>query len=229
MRDDPGGRQGPEWGEGHFSPWVTTLLLVGFPLIQILLAGPIIEWGRRQGGRGWITLFSWIFAMEWSLFVVVIANLRAGGMTLLDIGWPRFGKAELWAYGTFMAVLVAVVLWVGDSSNTHVVQGPWILPRTVSEKLLMLGSAFTAGVCEETMFRGYLYHGLRRVGWPPAVAVGAATVSFVLIHGLEQPAALLVARAALGLAFALLYLWRGSLRLPILIHTVLDAQLAFAT
>ncbi len=69
--------------------------------------------------------------------------------------------------------------------------------------------------CEELLFRGALYGGLRRL-LQPAAAVASAALVFGLVH---EPLALLPA-AALGAALALLYERTGSLAAPLVFHAL---------
>ena len=57
-------------------------------------------------------------------------------------------------------------------------------------------------------------------------AVLLPTISFVLIHGgIDQELPFLLFRGGVAIAFAGLYIWHGSLRIPILIHAAVDAVL----
>jgi len=71
--------------------------------------------------------------------------------------------------------------------------------------------------CEELLFRGALYGGLRRL-LHPAAAVGVSALVFALAHG--NPATLLLPVTALGVALALLYERTASLTAPILFHAL---------
>lgn len=221
------GARGPH-GQ-RFDRWVVLGILLGFPLAQVLLGGRVIEWGRTlQGGRGWIEFFAWILILEWTLFWVLLQDLGRKDLKLSVVGFPSFSKRERAILVGIAFMFLAFVLVVGDSTSARILDGPWILPRSVTEKLLMLAVAVTAGVCEETIFRGYLFHGLRRMGLGAVIALALSTTSFVFIHGAQQPGALLAFRAAAGLGFAGLYHWSGSLKLPMLIHIAIDAQLALS-
>lgn len=208
--------------------WVVLGILIGFPLVQVLVAGRVIEWGQASFGRGWFPFFIWIVLLEWALFAFLLSDLRRAGLTLGSVGVPRISRREGWVSVGVGVLLMTIVAVVGDSTSARIVDGPWILPRLVEEKLFMLLVAVTAGVCEETIFRGYLFHGLRDLNVGAGTAVLLSTLSFVLIHGLEQPIVLVVFRACVGLVFAGLYAWSGSLRLPIALHIAFDAQLALS-
>jgi uncharacterized protein len=76
-------------------------------------------------------------------------------------------------------------------------------------------------LAEETIFRGYLLLRLQGVGLRPWGAAILSSVIFSLGHGYEGSAGV-VTVGILGLVLALVYLWRGSLVAPIVIHFLQD-------
>jgi membrane protease YdiL (CAAX protease family) len=96
--------------------------------------------------------------------------------------------------------------------------------------LLVLSAALTcviAPICEEFLFRGYVFTALRGWcgTWPAAVITGAV---FGLVHVGSAPALDLVPLAALGFGLCLLYRYTGSLYPCIAAHS-LNNSLAFAS
>ena len=99
-----------------------------------------------------------------------------------------------------------------------------------STVLLLLSAALTcvvAPVCEEFLFRGYIFTALRnwRGVWPAAVITG---LLFGAVHAGSAPAADLVPLAALGFGLCLLYRYTGSLYPCIAAHS-LNNSLAFGS
>lgn len=96
-----------------------------------------------------------------------------------------------------------------------------ILPKSRREERWFYGVSVNAGVNEELIFRGYLIWYLQHflsLGWAAAIAV----LAFALAHayqGLRQlPGILAVSAISVGL-----YLYTGSLLVPIIFHAVFDA------
>ena len=139
----------------------------------------------------WFAFFVWVVVLQWGAFLIVRTDLRTHGLRLVDIGVDGLGKREWMILGTIAAAMAVFVVAVGDSTSARIVEGPWVFPRLLQEKLLMIVVAATAAVCEETIFRGYLFHGLRSMKFHTAAAVGVASTSFVFIHGFDQPTGLL--------------------------------------
>ncbi len=95
--------------------------------------------------------------------------------------------------------------------------------------LLLLSAGLTcvvAPICEEFLFRGYVFTALRgwRGTWPAAVITG---LLFGAVHAGSAPALDLVPLAALGFGLCLLYHYSGSLYPCIAAHS-LNNSLAFA-
>jgi len=76
-------------------------------------------------------------------------------------------------------------------------------------------------VSEETIFRGYLIRRLHTATRNLAAAVVLSSVVFALGHGYEGSLGVITV-GIMGLIFSLLYLWRQSLVVPIVLHFLQD-------
>ena len=99
-----------------------------------------------------------------------------------------------------------------------------------SSTLLLLSAALTcvvAPVCEEFLFRGFIFTALRnwRGTWPAAVITGLV---FGGVHAGSAPAVDLVPLAGLGFGLCLLYRYSGSLYPGIAGHS-LNNSIAFGS
>jgi membrane protease YdiL (CAAX protease family) len=92
--------------------------------------------------------------------------------------------------------------------------GPW-------EFVLAFFLVAIVAVAEETIFRGYLILRFGAITGSRTVAVLVSTVIFSLGHGYEGTAGVITV-GALGLAFALVYVWRKSLVAPTVMHFLQD-------
>ncbi len=79
-----------------------------------------------------------------------------------------------------------------------------------------------APICEEILFRGFIFRSLsnRRGPWPAALATG---VLFGVVHGLSAPIVDLLPLALLGTVLCLVYQWTGSLYPCMAVHLVNNA------
>jgi membrane protease YdiL (CAAX protease family) len=102
-----------------------------------------------------------------------------------------------------------------------------LYPYTLSERVLFLFVALSAGVCEETIYRGFALRVLRGRGWRLWQAILLAGISFALIHGLLGAMALPLFLIS-ALIFSALFLWRGNLWLAIYVHVMWDMMTVLA-
>ena len=101
----------------------------------------------------------------------------------------------------------------------------FFLPFTPRERAWFAIVSLTAGICEETLYRGFLYHYFRDAWhWGLVLAVVASSVVFGLAHGYQGLTGIL-ATGAIGGLMAALYLGTGSLLVPMVFHAVLDLRI----
>lgn len=97
-----------------------------------------------------------------------------------------------------------------------------LLPRTKREKQRWIGVSLTAGICEEIIFRGFLFFYLQQL---LASSLYAAVVLSSAIFGLShfyQGLSNVVRTGIVGLGLGVSYAVTGSLLVPIVLHTALD-------
>jgi membrane protease YdiL (CAAX protease family) len=141
----------------------------------------------------------------------------------------RLGRAVWLAGLAVLAFIVFLVIW---SLAVHVEKEKLLesLGTRHSTLLLALSAALTcvlAPICEEFLFRGFIFTALRnwRGLWPAAVLTGLV---FGGVHAGSAPAADIVPLAVLGLLLCLVYWSTGSLYPCIALHS-LNNSIAFAS
>ena len=176
-----------------------------------------------------------MFVLSAVLFAKVGARtVRAWqfGLQRPGIGWlsPRVGW--LWAVGmilvTLFTFLVFSVAWaeiLNVNSKEKLLEQ---LGAGEGTGLLLLSAGLTcvvAPICEEFLFRGFIFRALYnwRGMWPAAVITG---LIFGAIHAGSAPAVDLMPLAALGFGLCVLYRYTGSLYPCIAAHS-LNNSLAF--
>jgi membrane protease YdiL (CAAX protease family) len=96
-----------------------------------------------------------------------------------------------------------------------------IMPRNDNELGQFYAVSATAGIVEETLWRGYMFWYLGHV-MPLWAAAVVTSIAFGVGH-IYQGAASVPRVVLLGGVFAGLYLLTGSVWLPMLLHAALDA------
>jgi len=84
----------------------------------------------------------------------------------------------------------------------------------------------TAGVCEETLFRGFMLHYLHVFPWTLNLTLALLISSVIFgLNPLYQGASGVAGTAIVGFLFGLLFLLTGNLLLPFIFHGVMDLRM----
>lgn len=101
----------------------------------------------------------------------------------------------------------------------------FFLPFTRRERACFAAVSITAGICEETLYRGFLYHYFRDTWhWGVLLAVLASAIVFGLAHGYQGVSGI-AATGFIGAVLAAVYLATGSLILPMVLHAIMDLRI----
>jgi membrane protease YdiL (CAAX protease family) len=141
-------------------------------------------------------------------------------------GWWRAGWLIV---ALIIAFIVASVLW-SDVFNPEKEKLLQQLGSNESTALLLLSAALTcvvAPICEEFLFRAYMFTALRnwRGTFPAALITG---LLFGAVHTGSAPVLDLVPLAALGFGLCLLYRFTGSIYSSIAAHSI-NNSIAFSS
>lgn len=207
------------------------LLLVGVPLYS---AWSWRRWlaklaaGTRPRRLG---LYFGSMVQLWLLFALITGVWWWFGRPPELLGFRAAGGAGFWLAAVLVALATAAFLHSWRSMRAAEVQDRrryrreigevgHLMPRDGKEYAAFFALSVTAGVVEETVFRGWLLWYLD--GWMPLwAAVVVSSAVFGLAHVYQGPAGI-AKTAVIGLLLALLYLLSGSLWLPILAHAMVD-------
>jgi uncharacterized protein len=148
------------------------------------------------------------------------------GLRPPGVGWRRAGGLVVLL---LLAFIVLSAIW-SVTVNPEKEKLLETLGTNEGAALLALSAGLTcvmAPICEEFLFRGYIFTALRswRGTWPAAVITGLV---FGGVHAGSAPALDLVPLAALGFGLCLLYRYTGSLYPGIAVHS-LNNSIAFAS
>ena len=203
--------------------------LVLYPALTVTLNLLVSQFGLELPDltdfAGGVVSYSTLVGL--AVFVAAWWCLLRGSSSLSGVGFPtRWRWWQLCLLGVVVAypVFLLVFVYLPEASS------PLDPTYTLAERFgYIFGGAVRAGVVEETLFRGIaLTHlpGLLFRGrvWP---AVLVSTIAFVFAHG-DFSVSVILVRVGLALVFCALFLWRRSLRLPIVLHWLWDALIRAA-
>jgi membrane protease YdiL (CAAX protease family) len=166
----------------------------------------------------WITLRSSVF------FVWPEVHLAAQQKIGASFGW---GFAISFAVGSILqVVLVRRSATAREKMLRPFKRLAFILPVTQQERAWFALVSVTAGICEETLYRGFLIRYLSNGPWHAGlwIAVAIASISFGLAHGYQGLSGI-IGTTLLGAVMAVLFLASGSLWLPMALHAIIDLRI----
>jgi membrane protease YdiL (CAAX protease family) len=223
-----------------WSPWTAPLALIGglvlaavgglvVDLPLVLAFGVKITSGHTPPGLE----LADTFVQDLAFVLVAVFCAQLGGRTVRawqfglrppGVGW-RAAAGYLLLLVVVFLVLSAIWAAIFNPEPEKLLNK---LGANETTSLLVLSAGLTcvvAPICEELLFRGYIFTALRtwRGTWPAALITG---LLFGGVHAGSAPALDLVPLAGLGLGLCLLYRYTGSLYPCIAAHS-LNNSLAF--
>ena len=175
-----------------------------------------------------VRLYLLTIFVEWFVFVLVVAGVRRSGAPIfLVIGdrWRSIRQllrdvgiaAGFWIVAVTLLWLFSKLLRVSDLAHNM----QFMLPHSGAEIGLWIALSITAGICEETIFRGYLQR--QFIGLTKNVPAGIllSAVAFGAAHA-YQGFRHVVLIALFGAMFGILAYWRGSIRPGMIAHAWQD-------
>src|SRR5215831_3509855 len=212
--------------------WHTVLMILLFLLLPLL----------RPYTANWFTVvhrsevpFLYILSlmMQWILFALMWVGLliRGTGLSSLigrvwktKLDFLRDVRLALLFFVASLALTLALHFAYGSFEQTP----PRFLPQNMLELLAILPGMISAGICEETFFRGYLQKQIHSLGGNVWYAIVVQAAIFSLAHGYDQTTAGYVDKFLYGAGAGLLANWRKSLLPGIISHSFQDALGAIA-
>lgn len=170
-----------------------------------------------------------VLIIEWFIFGFIWLGLRVQGVPFSSLFGEMSPNIRKILRDVGLALLFLVVANVVLSLlsallrvSNHNAALQALLPHTALEIAIYLLVALTAGICEETIFRGYLQR--QFTAYTKSALVGALIqgILFGLAHA-YQGWKMIVVIAVYGCLFGALAVWRRSLRPGIIAHFLQDS------
>lgn len=170
-----------------------------------------------------------VLIIEWFIFGFIWLGLRVQGVPFSSLFGEMSPNIRKILRDVGLALLFLVVANVVLSLlsallhvSNHNAALQALLPHTALEIAIYLLVALTAGICEETIFRGYLQR--QFTAYTNSALIGALIqgILFGLAHA-YQGWKMIVVIAVYGCLFGALAVWRRSLRPGIIAHFLQDS------
>lgn len=223
-------------------PWTAILALIG-GLVAAAVGGLIVDlpasllFGVKLSSShipaGLTIADTAVQDVAFVLAAIYCAQLGALAVRSWQFGLRRPGVGRGTAGGYVVGLLILFILLSVIWSEVFNPEKEELLKQLGSNEgtaLLLLSAALTcvvAPICEELLFRGYIFTALRNwKGTLPAAVITA--ILFGGVHAGSAPALDLVPLAGLGFGLCMLYRYTGSLYPCIVAHS-LNNSLAFSS
>jgi membrane protease YdiL (CAAX protease family) len=214
-----------------------TVLVVGVPLYAARFSWPRLKRHdiAEADPAARIRIYWGIMGPEWLLALLALAVWAYGDRSWADFGFALEPGWRFWTgLGAALAVagaLTAQYLLVIRSTEgrakalAEIRRSAPFTPQTRREMVHFTGLSFTAGVCEEVLYRGFLiWYAVQFTGTSVtglALAVAASAIFFGIAH-LYQGTTGALRVAGLAVVFGGLYVLCESLWLVIGLHVYVD-------
>lgn len=170
-------------------------------------------------------------AIEWSMFAALGIAWVMLDRPVGDLGFVPAGGRGFWVGLLVLVIMTGLLVYAWRQASVATDEekraqlrplGRLVryCPHTSSELKQFFGISITAGIVEETVYRGFVIWYLAAL-MPVWAAVIVSSIAFGLAHSYQGTNG--ATRAGLvGLAFGIFYIGTGSIWLPIIAHAILD-------
>jgi membrane protease YdiL (CAAX protease family) len=182
----------------------------------------------RQGGLSFVFTASSVMLRDLALVSLILFFLWRNGEPLERLGWNFMNGWKDVALG----VGLFIPMFLGAALLDHFLQAAgfsapatpipsFLTAKGGAEIILAAVLVVVVALAEETIFRGYLLLRFQGLKMRPVWAALLSAFIFSLGHGYEGSSGVMTV-GAMGLVFALVYLWRGRLVAPMVMHFLQD-------
>jgi membrane protease YdiL (CAAX protease family) len=180
--------------------------------------------GVAAHGRagGYVT----VIVMEWAIVAFIWYGVRRRS-SMRDLMGGRWTRPADFLRDVGIAIGFLIVSGLILNALGHLLKATpndairTLLPQNRTEIVLSLMMAFTAGYCEEVIFRGYLQRQFAALTHVAAGGILLQGIAFGAAHGYQGWKYMLII-AVFGTMFGQLAHWRGTLRPGMIAHAVQD-------
>ncbi|MCL5264037.1 MAG: CPBP family intramembrane metalloprotease [Chloroflexi bacterium] len=182
----------------------------------------------KQGGLSFVLVAVATILRDLALVSLILLFLWRNGEPIGRIGWTFENGWKDIVLGVvlfiplfFGAGLLESVFRAAGLSAPSTPLPSFLTAKGYSEFILAFVLVVVVALAEETIFRGYLILRFRNIAQSVPAAIILSAVIFSLGHGYEGSAGIATV-GLMGVALAIVYVWRRSLVAPIVMHFLQD-------
>jgi uncharacterized protein len=212
-----------------------------FALILIFFATAVPLLGRRRvrhlmqmpetTKRDRLRLYASTIGFQWIAVAVILWRTGAHGISTAQLGLAVPNPALTLIVATVLAALVLANQLVSlRRLTTHPPDAKGILPQIAlkifpqdsTERVVFFAVVFTVAICEEVIFRGFVQRVFEDWAGSLAIAGIAGSAAMFAVAHLYQGRRGVITTFVVGLLFASIRFWTGSLLAPLVSHFIAD-------
>jgi membrane protease YdiL (CAAX protease family) len=210
------------------SPLHTILVLAalgGWTFLAKILADQM----RAAANPNRVRVYVVTILIEWFVFVLVVAGVRRSGASVLLVLGDHWHSArqvlrDIGVAAGFWVVAVGILWMLGrllriDAQGRNM---QFIFPHGGAEIAAWIALSVTAGICEETIFRGYLQRQFMAMTKSAPAGILLSAAAFGAAHA-YQGFRLVILISLFGAMFGILAYWRRSVRPGMIVHAWQDS------
>jgi membrane protease YdiL (CAAX protease family) len=181
----------------------------------------------RQGNLGFVITAVATILRDLALISLIAFFLWRNNEAKDRIGWCFRGSRDILLGGLLFAVVFLAAGYLDQLLRAAGLSEPatqlpkFLTAQGPAEYLLALLLVSVVAFGEEVIFRGYMVLRFTEITGSSIAAILLSSVIFALGHGYEGTVGV-VTVGFMGLAFAIVYVWTGSLTAPIIMHFLQD-------
>jgi uncharacterized protein len=183
---------------------------------------------RTAANPNRIGMYGRTMLFEWLMFGFVILGVRLHGTPLFAVLGERWRSVREVVRDIGIALVFLVVsIFLESLLGSHLHRGgpdpavQFLLPHGGAEIAVWIALSLTAGICEETLFRGYLQRQFMALTQNASLGILLSAAMFGLAHG-YQGIAKAIQIGVLGVMLGILAHWRRSVRPGMIAHSLQD-------
>ncbi len=207
-------------------------LLLVWPLLSVILIGDPSEALRLISLSPILMAYLPTIVMQWLLFLFIYITVLREETGLAGIGFKRIRVLDfLYALGFLLVsnlLLTLIALALAEVGLAMPGELALLLPKNNTERVFWIILSITAGICEETAFRGYLLTRIRMFGRTKTwiLPVILASISFGCGHTYQGVGGFILI-SIYGAMFSLLFIYTKSLWPAVIAHFFQDFSALF--
>lgn len=226
-----------EWRNENFRrsslTWLSLFFLaVVYPLGSLLTTENPIKMLESLDDTLRLVLFVSTIVVQWLIFLLIFGAAFRENTGLAGLGFKRIRFVDFfWAIAFLAAsnlILSGLALLLAKLGLPMLGEIKFLIPQDATGRVVWFFLALTAGICEETAFRGYLMTRIRLIGgfqnWVLPTLISA--VVFGTCHAYQGIPGLIVI-SVYGALFSLLFIYTRTIWPVIIAHFFQDFMALF--